>query len=103
MSASIEKHTAGFGLSFVITSLLATLLLIFKETYEPLKNAMKAATGHHWITHGVLTILIFLFLGPLFSKMNLENILDNKKVLRYILGTIILCTLVIGGFYLKHL
>ena len=31
---------------------------------------MKSATGHHWATHGVLDVLLFLALGFALSRVN---------------------------------
>ena len=60
---NLSKYAESFGLSFVITSVASALLVVAKEMNEPLKTWMKVATGHHWTTHGVLVLALFLVLG----------------------------------------
>jgi len=98
----IGKHTRSFGLSFAITSILSALLVILKETHEDTVLAwMKAATGHHWVTHGVFDIIVFVILGWALSRLNngqglkiAPNVLVNC-----IVGSIVISGLLIVGFY----
>ena len=58
------KYGRSFGLSFAITCLFSVVLLILKETNPNTIMAwMKAATTHHWITHTLLDVIIFVVLG----------------------------------------
>ena len=67
----IGKYGRSFGLSFAITSLFSVLLLILKETNQNTVMAwMKAATTHHWITHTLLDVIIFVVLGLVLAKAN---------------------------------
>lgn len=99
----LGKLTRSFGVSFAVTSILSALLVIMKESNEEtVLEWMKSATGHHWVTHGVLDIILFIVLGWLFSKMNSGNgvdISDNGLVF-VIVGSIVLSWLMIAGFYL---
>jgi lipoprotein signal peptidase len=98
----IGKYTRSFGLSFTITSILSALLVILKETNEDTILAwMKAATGHHWVTHGVLDIILFLVLGWLFSRLNnSQGIKITPNVLvNCIFGSIVISGLLIAGFF----
>ncbi len=62
---------------------------------------MKAATGHHWVTHGVLDIILFLVLGWAFSTANNgQGIkLTPKVLIRCLVGSIVISALIIVGFY----
>ena len=98
-----EKFITGFGLSFAITSIVSSLLVILKETFETLKDFMASLTGHHWITQGVFTILLFVILGFVLSK---DNIVKKVTILRLQSITIIsalLGPLIIFVFYLVKL
>ena len=99
----IGKYTRSFGLSFAITSILSALLVILKETNEDTVLAwMKAATGHHWITHGVLDIILFLVLGWVFSRLNNGQgirITPNALII-CIVGSVVISGLIISGFYI---
>jgi hypothetical protein len=99
----IGKYTKSFGLSFAITSVISALLVILKETNEESVLAwMKAATGHHWITHGVIDIILFVALGWLLSMPNSGQGL--KVSLNALIGSIVVSTLISGlliaGFFL---
>lgn len=100
---TINKYIAGFGLSVIITSLFNALLLIAKETNPPLKKAMAAALGHHWTTHGVAVILVFIILGFMLSAMKIATTWRAGKMGNYILWAVIVSSIMIGGFYLTHL
>lgn len=91
-----------FGLSFAVTSLISALLVVLKETNEDTVLAlMKSATGHHWITHGIVNIVLFLFLGWLFTRPNDGrgvNITSGSLVALIVASTII-SGLMITGFF----
>ena len=99
----IGKYTRGFGLSFAITSLLSALLVIIKEkNEETILAAMAAATGHHWVTHGAINVILFIVLGWLFSKSNGGRgvNLTANTLMCCIVGAVVVNGLLISGFYL---
>ena len=98
-----EKYTAGFGLSLIVTSLLNAVILLLKETNEAIMNGMKAALGHHWTTHGVLVIVLFIALGFIFSGTKIAGKWDSRKLLTYIIWAVIIGGAIIAGFFLPHL
>ena len=102
-NTKMDKYTAGFGLSVVVTSLLNAVILIIKEKSDAVMSAMKAALGHHWTTHGVIVIIVFLVVGFVFSGMKFEEKIDARTMQRYIIGAVILSSVVIAGFFLPNL
>jgi uncharacterized membrane protein SirB2 len=99
----MEKYTAGFGLSLVVTSLLNVVILIIKEKNDSVMSAMKAALGHHWTTHGAIVIIVFIVLGFIFSGMKIETKFDSGKMLKYIVWAVIISSVIIAGFFLPNL
>ncbi len=97
------KYTAGFGLSLVITTLLNAVMLVVKEINVSVMNGMKSMFGHHWTTHGALVIIVFVVLGFIFSGMNFGTKLDSGKMLKYIIWAVMICGLIIAGFFLPNL
>jgi len=92
--------TTSFGLSLGITSLLSALLVMIKETNEQTVLAwMTAATGHHWITHGLLDVLAFIILG--FVLGGVASRLQSRPtvVATIALGGVIAGALLIAAFY----
>jgi len=111
MSASSEpaetdplaNATVAFGLSLAITSVASALLVIAKEKGPPaVMAAMKSATGHHWATHSLVALVLFLALGFLLMRSNGGRgvrLGPGSLVKTLVLGVIIGAAL-IGGFYL---
>jgi hypothetical protein len=98
----IGKYTKSFGLSYAITSVISALLVILKETNEETVLAwMKTATPHHWITHGIINIILFVALGLVLSMPNSGQGL--KISVNALIGNIVASTLISGlliaGFF----
>lgn len=58
-----RKYIASFGLSLAFANLFNAALVILKETDAGVMGWMRAATGHHWVTHGAVVLALFLLLG----------------------------------------
>jgi hypothetical protein len=65
---TISKYTISFGLALAICSLINALLVIAKEKSPALQAGLKKITGHHWITHSTIVILLFILLGWLLAQ-----------------------------------
>jgi len=103
MNTKMEKYTAGFGLSLVVTSLLNAVILVLKETNGAVMSTMKAVLGHHWTTHGAIVIMTFVVLGFIFSSTKTGANLDSRKMLKYILWAVVISGVIIAGFFLPNL
>ncbi|AGW90132.1 MULTISPECIES: hypothetical protein [Cupriavidus] len=96
----LGKLTTSFGLSLGITSVLSALLVILKETNEQTVLAwMKAATGHHWITHGLLDVLAFVILGFALGRLASRLQRHPMAVAVIALGGVVSGALLIAAFY----
>lgn len=100
---ALDKLSVGFGVSFLIASIFNGLLIIAKEKYAPLKDWMKSLSGHHWITHGIFVIALFIVLGYFLSKTDLEKKIDADKTSGLVIAGTVLGGLIIVGFFFKHL
>lgn len=96
----LSPHTAGFGLSASVTIVFNTVLTWAKETYDPLNAVMKALLGHHWITHGVAVVAVFLVLGFFFSKSAYIQKVKGSTLVVILVGSVVLSGLGIAGFFL---
>ena len=81
--ANYSNSKFGFGLSFVITSIVTALLVVWKETNESLKSLMKEFTGHHWITHGILILVLLIDLAHLVIPINSPRVIVVVAVQAY--------------------
>lgn len=88
----------GYGLSYAITSILSALLVVLKESNESVLSLMVTLTGHHWITHGLLDVVLFVALGALLSSRNLA--LSGNTLISAVVGSTILSGLIIAGFFI---
>jgi hypothetical protein len=99
----IGKYARSFGLSFAITCLFSVILLILKETNEHTVMAwMKSATPHHWITHTLLDLIVFVVLGVVLAKMNDgQGIkISPDRLNGFIVVAFVISGILIAGFYL---
>ena len=100
---ALSRYTVSFGLSLAITSIFSALLVVVKELNETTILAwMKHATPHHWITHGIIDLVLFAVLGFALSRANGGRGLDVSagKLVATITGAVIAGCVVISAFYL---
>jgi hypothetical protein len=99
----VGKYTKSFGLSFAITSFISALLVILKEKNEDtVLKAMAAVTGHHWITHGLFDIVLFVVLGWVLASLNSGEGLkiSTNALIGSIVASVLVSGLLIAGFYI---
>lgn len=99
----IGKYITSFGLSAAITSVFSALLVVLKETNEGTVLAwMKAVTIHHWVTHTVLVLILFVALGWIFARANGgQGIkLAPGRLIFVLVSAVAVSGLIISGFYL---
>jgi hypothetical protein len=101
-NATLDKTTIGFGLSVAAVNILNMLLVVFKELAPSLKKAMAAGTGHHWTTHGVLLVGLFIVLGFVFSSAIKPESWSAGKLSRTIVWSVIIGGCLLAVFYLLH-
>ncbi len=103
---TVDKHTFAFGGSLAIVSILSALLVVMKERSEPVMHWMKAATGHHWITHGLIVLVLFLVFGFMLGALAHASTLPGTPLGRgyntltlVIVVAVVLSGLMIAGFF----
>jgi len=102
-NTGLGRYTTSFGVSLGITSLVSALLVVIKELSEDSILAfMKSVTGHHWVTHGLFALLVFVVLGYVLALPNKGQGIKmaENSVIAVIVGGIIIGGLIIAGFYL---
>lgn len=102
MDQLVNKYTRGFGVSLIVVMLGNAVLTVIKESYQPIIKGMAGIAGHHWITHGVIVVLLFFILGFVFSSGQSGGT-SGPSARGITVGTIvstIIGLILIGGFYL---
>lgn len=93
----IGRYTESFGLSLAVTVLFSTLLVIVKELSEHTVMAwMKRVTVHHWVTHAIIDLIIFVALGFLLTRFKVSS----KALVTIIVAAVVIGGFTIAGFYL---
>jgi hypothetical protein len=98
----LSGNTVGFGLSVAITSILSLLLVLIKETHPPVVDWMKNLTSHHWITHGLIDVVLFVLIGIILSRLGVGKGLaaKPKALVCLIVSAVVISFVVLSGFYL---
>jgi membrane-bound metal-dependent hydrolase YbcI (DUF457 family) len=97
-----SKYTASFGISLGITSVASALLVIAKEKSPTVMAWMKRTTGHHWTTHSLFALVLFLVLGFGLARTNGGQgpRLTAAGLVKALVGGVAIGVLIIAGFYL---
>jgi hypothetical protein len=79
--STLDGATVAFGASAAITIVFNALLTIVKDASEPLHDFMAKLTGHHWITHGVVVIAVFVILGLVLMRSDVVRRMSDTAVI----------------------
>ncbi len=99
----IGKYTISFGMSLAITSVVSALLVVVKEMNEDTVLAlMKRITFHHWFTHTLFILILFVVIGWILAQANGGQGLKMSvnRFISTLVGAVVLSGLIIAGFYL---
>lgn len=100
INISFNRFASSFGVSLAVTFLFNTVLVMAKGISGDLFNWMVALTGHHWISHSIFVLVVFLALGLWLSikKTSIKVDLDELPV--YTILSAIVSVFIMAGFYL---
>jgi hypothetical protein len=97
-----EQWATGFNLSFVVMTIVSSVLVIVKETNAGVKDWMKEAFTHHWIAQGVLILVPFVILGLLFAYTDLGRRIDYKRQFWAVVGATAIGSLLLVALFATH-
>ena len=95
-NSTLSRYAVSFGLSLSVCSVINALLVVAKEKSPAVQSAMQKLTGHHWVTHSVIVLALFVILGFLFGRVTIST----DRLIKTIFAAVILSSLIIIGFYL---
>jgi hypothetical protein len=101
-NTTVSKRTVAFGLALAVACVVNALLVVMKEKSGAVMGAMKKLTGHHWITHSVIVIALFLGLGWLLSRIRGGSGINitASRLIGTVASAVVAGGLIIIGFYL---
>lgn len=97
---TIDARTAGFGVSYAVTSILSAIIVILKESSEGFHDKLAAITGHHWVSQGLLDIIVFIVLGFVLTRMGSGLRMTGNALIATIVGATIVSGLIITGYFI---
>ena len=97
-TSGLSKSARALGIALAVASVVNALLVVVKEKSPALQAEMKKLTGHHWITHVLFILALFLISGWVCSRLNLR--FTTSKLITTLVSGIALAGLIILGFYL---
>jgi hypothetical protein len=94
----VDGAVAAFSLAAIVAILFNTVLAWVKDSYPPLNTAMAHMTGHHWRTHGLLDVLLFVVLGLIFMQRKVS--FDGTRLAMGIVASIVVAGAGLVGWFL---
>jgi hypothetical protein len=98
-SGKLTAATSGFVLAAAITVLFNTGLAWAKDAYPPLNDFMKSLSGHHWTTHGLADLIVFLGLAFIFVKTRVAEKIDPNRLIGALIGAVVIAGLGLALWY----
>ncbi len=99
------KYVLGGSIAYFIGSIFNAILVVWKETDESIYNWLKNTFGHHWIGHGIITLLVFfIILGLSIAGIREGGSVEEKSGLVNILvivGTLLSFIIILGFFMME--
>jgi len=96
----LDRATSAFALSAAITVLFNTVLTWIKELSEPFHDFLATLTGHHWITHGLVDIVVFIVLGLIFMRTETASRMSAGGLAGTLVVAVVLAGIGLAGFFL---
>jgi cytochrome b561 len=96
---ALSKYTVSFGWSLAICAVLNSFLVVAKEKSKDVNSWMQKMTGHHWTTHVLIMLILFVAFGFAFAQTNRTKP-TGERLANIVLAGVIAGVLIIGGFYL---
>src|ERR1017187_5124213 len=101
-NTGVSRTTISFGLSVALISVINAMLVVAKEKNPTVMAGLQKLTGHHWVSHSAIILILFGFFGWLFARANGGQGL--KMTVNSLIGTlvsgVVIGGLIILGFYL---
>jgi heme/copper-type cytochrome/quinol oxidase subunit 4 len=101
-NTALSKYTISFGLSLALSSVINALLVVVKEKSHTVTTGLQKITGHQWVTHVAIILILFAFFGWLFASANHGQGLKMavNRLAGIIVAGVVAGGLIITGFYL---
>jgi hypothetical protein len=96
----LDPASAAFALSASVTFIFNTLLAWVKDSVPALNSFMASLTGHHWTTHSIFDLIVFVGLGFVFMKTGTAERMNGATLVNIVIGSAIAGGLGLLGWFL---
>lgn len=96
----LDPRTSGYVKAYAWAAIFNAVLMLFKENFEVVHDVMATIGYHHWITHGVLDLIVFFGLGMYFSGQGQK--MSGSSAISYLVWSTVIGGGIIGLFNLYH-
>ena len=102
VNTSVSKYTISFGLSGALASMINALLVVAKEKIPAVLAGLQKLTGHHWVSHSAIVLVLFALFGWLFARANNGRgiQISANRLIGTLMAGVVAGGLIIIGFYL---
>lgn len=97
--SQLDRVSAAFALSAAVTVVFNTLLAWGKDAYPPLNTFMAHLLGHHWTTHGVADVLLFVVLGLVFLNLGVAGRMNPVRLIGTLVGAVVAAGLGLAAWF----
>jgi hypothetical protein len=88
--STLDRVSVAFVTSAAVTILFNAVLTLVKDSSEPLTAFMAKLTGHHWITHGIVVLAVFLILGWVLARRDAAPKTGDTRLVAWLVGSSVL-------------
>lgn len=99
-SKNLDKRSAAFALAAAVAVLFNTALAWVKDAYAPLNTFMAHLFGHHWTTHGLFDLAVFVALGLLFNSTGIASRIEPQRLVAMLFAAVVIAGLGLAGWFL---
>jgi hypothetical protein len=101
-NTTLSKRSIAFGLALAVACVANAVIVVVKEKSGAVMGSMKKLTGHHWTTHTLIVIMLFLGLGSLFAMARGGRGMEMtaNRLIGTVVSAVVVAALIIIGFYL---
>jgi hypothetical protein len=99
---TLSRRTYSVGISLAICSVVNAAVVIAKESSKNVADWMQRIAGHHWTTHVLLVLTVFIALGWLINRKNTNAVpgMSPARLIGSVVGGVGAGVVIILGFYL---
>jgi len=97
----LSSITSSLAISTGVAGILNAIIVILKDESHGFKKLLASVTGHHWVSHGLLLLLLWLIVAFILAFKNVR--IGPEKAWRWIFWGNFVGVIILVIFYLMIL